>query len=344
MKLLVTGAAGFIGFHTINRLINEGHSVVGIDDLCEPDTVALKKIRLSLLGINPEAIADARPVRSTIAQFDFVKLDILNREQMLSLCHENRFDAIIHLAAVAGTAMSKKYPTAFYDINTTGTLNMLEAARLSNAKHFFFTSSSVVHGKLSKAPMSEQDDVDSPLSMYAGSKRAAELLCYTYAQSYNLPVTIFRLFNVYGSWCRPNSEPMRIAHSISVGTPVKVINDGYLVRDFTYVDDVVDGMIFALNTPSHKPGQSPYALYNVGRSTPVPYLSFIQSIEMALGIPAIIEQDTTDPFTLGEHVEMYADTTKLESELAYSPVWDYEEAVPLFARWFKDNYNVNFTI
>ncbi len=344
MKILVTGVAGFIGYHTVNRLINEGHNIVGIDNLCEPDTVDIKKIRLSLLGINPDTIADATPVRSTIAQFDFIKLDVLDRENMLQLCHNCKFDAIIHLAAVTGTAISKNYPVPFYDINTTGTLNMLEAARLSNVGHFFFTSSSVVHGKFAHAPMKEQDDVDSPMTMYAGSKRAAELLCYTYAHSYELPVTIFRLFNVYGSWCRPNSIPMRIASDITEGRPIQVINNGYLVRDFTYIDDVLDGMVFALNTPSHKPGHAPYALYNVGRSTPVPFLSFIQAIETTLGTPAIIEQNDTDPFTLGEHVEMYADTTKLEAELAYSPVWDYEEAVQLFAQWFKDNYNVNFTI
>lgn len=344
MKILVTGAAGFIGYHTVNRLINEGHQVIGIDNLCDPDTVDLKKVRLSLLGISPDSIQDATPIRSSIAIFDFIKLDILDREKLLQLCHECKFDVIIHLAAVAGAEISSKYPLPFYDINTTGTLNVLEAARLTGVKHIFFTSSSVVHGKLSQAPMKELDNVDTPMSMYAASKRAAELLCYTYAYSYNLPVTIFRLFTVYGAWCRPNTIPMRIAHDITEGKPITVINNGYLVRDFTYVDDVIDGMMFAINTPSHKPGQPPYALYNVGRSTPVPYLSFIQSIEMALGQPAIIEQVPTDPFTIGEHVEMYADTTNLEAELAYSPVWDYEEAVPLFARWFKENYNVNFTI
>jgi len=344
MKVLVTGAAGFIGYHVINRLIHEGHTIVGLDNLCDPDSVELKKVRLSLLGINPEAIRDGQPIRSAIAVFDFIKLDILDREAMMNLCHEIKFDAIIHLAAVAGVGMSIQYPTAFFEINTQGTANMLEAARRSGVKHFFYASSSVVHGKLAQAPMKEEDDVDTTMSMYAASKRASELLCYTYAQSYKLPVTIFRLFTTYGSWCRPNSVPMLIARDIMEGTPIKVINNGYLVRDFTYIDDVIDGVIFALNTPPHKPGTLPFALYNVGRSTPVPFLSFIQSIELALGKPAIIEQDPTDPFSIGEHVEMYADTSKLEEELAYSPVWDYEEAVPLFARWFRDNYNSNFTI
>ncbi len=344
MKILVTGAAGFIGYHVINRLINEGHTVVGIDNLCEPDTVDLKKVRLSLLGINPDAIQDGVPTRSAIAVFDFVKLDILDRNDIMQLCNECRFDVIIHLAAITGTQLSINYPTAFHNINTSGTVNMLEAARLTGVKHFFFASSSKVHGKLAQAPMKENDDIDAPMSMYAASKRAAELLCYTYANSYRLPVTIFRLFTTYGSWCRPNAEPMLIAHDILEEKPIKLINNGQLVRDFTYIDDVIDGMMFAINTPVHKSGQVPYALYNVGRSTPVPYLSFIQSIEQALGKPAIIEQDDTDPFTIGEHEEMYADTSKLESELAYSPVWDYEEAVPLFAQWFKENYKVNFTI
>lgn len=342
MKILVTGAAGFIGFHVVNRLINEGHSVVGIDNLCEPDTLMIKKARLSMLGINPDAIADGRPIRSTIAVFDFIQLDILERRNMIDLCHECKFDTVIHLAALAGVQPSIQYPTPFFDVNTTGTFNVLEAARLTGVKHVLFASSSVVHGVHSQAPMKEDDDVNTPMTMYAASKRAAELLCYSYANAYKLPITIFRFFTVYGAWCRPNSGPMQIARNIVEGKPIRIINNGHLVRDFTYVDDVVDGMMFAINASPGTPN-TPYALYNVGRSVPVPYASFIQSLESSLGVAAIIEHDATTPFSVGEHVEMYADTDKLEAELAYSPVWDYEEAVPIFTQWFKDNYNVTFT-
>ncbi|MDO5472057.1 MAG: NAD-dependent epimerase/dehydratase family protein [Akkermansia sp.] len=344
MKVLITGAAGFIGYHTVNRLINEGHTIVGIDNLCEPETLTLKKARLSQLGINTTQLEYAKSVRSAIAVFDFIKLDILDRENINKLCREQNFDVIIHLAALAGTQPSRENPTAFFDVNTVGTQNMLEAARLSGVRQFFFSSSAAVHGNLSQAPMKEDDDVDRPMSMYAASKRAAELLCYTYARSFNLPITIFRFFTAYGSWCRPNSGPMLIARDIMEGNTIKLINKGYLVRDFTYIDDVVDGMMFAINSPVTITAGVPYALYNVGRSTPVPFLSFIQSIETSLGRPAIIEHDATDPFSVGEHIEMYADTTKLEAELAYSPVWDYEEAVPLFGQWFRENYNVTFTI
>ena len=343
MKVLVTGAAGFIGYHVVNRLINEGHTIVGLDNLCEPDTVILKKARLSLLGINPDAIADGTPVRSTIAVFDFVKMDIQDRRGLIDLCNEHKFDTIIHLAALTGSTRSLQYPVPYYDVNTSGTFNVLEAARLTDVKHVFYSSCSDVHGVLSSAPMKEDDHVDTPINMYAGSKRAAELICYTYAYSYKLPVTVFRLFTVYGSWCRPDSIPMRLACKITEGKAIRLINNGHLVRDFTYIDDVVDGMMFAINSAPSASNGVPYALYNVGRSTPVPFASFIQCLEDALGVSAKVEHDPTDPFTVGEHIELYADTDKLEADLAYSPVWDYEEAVPLFAQWFRENYNVTFT-
>ncbi|MBQ7024749.1 MAG: NAD-dependent epimerase/dehydratase family protein [Akkermansia sp.] len=344
MKILVTGAAGFIGYHVVNRLINEGHSIVGIDNLCEPETVILKKARLSLLGINPDSIEDGTSVRSTIAVFDFVKLDILDRRGLIGLCNEHKFDTILHLAALAGNTRSMQYPAPYYDVNTSGTFNVLEAARLTGVKHVFFSSCSAVHGVLSSAPMKEDDHVDTPISMYAASKRASELICYSYAYMYKLPVTVFRLFTVYGSWCRPDSIPMRIACDIAEGKTIRLINNGHLVRDFTYIDDVVDGMMFAINAVPSSANSVPYALYNVGRSTPVPFASFIQCLETALGVSANVELDSTDPFSVGEHAELYADTNKLEADLAYSPVWDYEEAVPLFAQWFKENYNVTFTV
>lgn len=343
MKILVTGAAGFIGYHVVNRLINEGHTIVGIDNLSEPESLSLKNARLSLLGINPDSVVEGRPVRSSIAIFDFIKLDILDRASMINLCREYKFDAVLHLAAKAGVQDSINHPSEFFDANAVGTQNMLEASQLSGVKHFFFSSSSVVHGILAQAPMKEDDDVNTPMSMYACSKRAAELLCYTYARSYKMPITVFRFFTAYGSWCRPNSMPMRIARDIMEGRTIHVINNGHIIRDFTYIDDVVDGMMFALNSPNH-PTDVPFALYNVGRSTPVPFVSFVQCMESALGIAAKIESDPTPPSLVGEHAEMYADTHKLETDLAYSPVWDYEEAVPLFAQWFKENYKVIFTL
>lgn len=343
MKVLVTGAAGFIGYHTINRLISDGHTVVGIDNLCQPSTHALKLARLSLLGIDTSAISVEQALQSNLGSFEFILMDILDREAVQKLCIEREFDCIVHLAAHAGTKASITRPTEFFDVNTIGTQNMLEAARLSNTHHFFFSSSYVVHGARAQSPLKEDDDVDTPMSMYAASKRNAELLCYTYSHAYKLPVTIFRFFTAYGPWGRPDSKPMHIAHALATGEPITLLNDGYLVRDFTYIDDIIDGMVMALNTPPSS-GRIPYALYNIGRSKPIPMLSFIQTLEVAMGKTAKIERDPASPLTKGESVEMYADTGKLENELAYSPVWDYEEAAPLFARWFLENYNVTFNM
>ncbi len=344
MKILVTGAAGFIGYHVIHRLMNDGHQVVGIDNLCDPATVGIKQARLAQLGIDPARIAEGAFVPSAYGSFTFAKADILDREGMVKLCAHGGFDKIVHLAALAGISSSVKNPQAFFEANTVGTQNMLEAARLAGIPHFFFSSSSVVHGAHAHAPIKENDDVDEPMSMYAASKRAAELLCYAYASSFKLAVTVFRFFTVYGSWCRPSSKPMTIAHDIIEGNPITVLNDGYLIRDFTYVDDIVDGVIIALTTPYYGTSGVPYALYNVGRSKPVPFLSFVQSMEMALGKTALIERRTESSLTYGESVEMYADTSKMEAELAYAPVWDYEEAIPMFAKWFTDNYKITFNM
>ena len=344
MKILVTGAAGFIGFHTVSRLIGEGHHVVGIDNLCALSTHGIKLARLSMLGIDIAALTKGEPQHSTAGSFDFIIMDILDRNAINRLCLTERFDAIIHLAALAGTKPSIDAPAEFFDANTLGTQNMLEAARLGTVKHFFFSSSYVVHGAHAQSPLKENDDVDTPMSMYAGSKRAAELLCHTYASAYNLPVTVFRFFTAFGSWGRPDSKPMRIAKAIAEGEPLTLLNNGHLVRDFTYVDDIVDGMMMALTMPPSSVHKVPYALYNIGRSKPISLLSFIQAIENAMGKPAIIETDAAAPLTKGESVEMYADTGKLEAELAYSPVWDYEEAAPIFGKWFIDNYKVNFNM
>lgn len=344
MKVLVTGAAGFIGYHTVNRLLGEGHEVVGIDNLCEPATHTIKFARLSLLGIDVNNWKTDAPMRSNTGSFEFILMDILDREAVRNLCTQKHFDCIIHLAALAGTKPSLDAPTEFFDVNTLGTQNMLEAARVSRVRHFFFSSSYVVHGSRAQSPLKENDDVDTPMSMYAASKRSAELLCHSYASAYKLPVTVFRFFTAYGQWGRPASKPMKIAQSIADGTPITLLNDGHLVRDFTYVDDVVDGIIMALATPPSGVHHAPYALYNVGRSKPVPILSFIQAMEVSMGKQAIIERDPASPLTKGESVEMYADTGKLENELAYSPVWDYEEAAPIFGRWFIENYNVTFNM
>lgn len=335
----MTGAAGFIGYHLAQRLMSEGHSIVGLDNLCDRGDLNLKIARLQRLGIDAENIQDAVPYQSAQGNFVFLKADIMARKALIAFCKEEKFDTVIHLAALTGADMAREAPTQMFDTNVAGTQNMLEAARIAGVQHFFFASSSVVHGAHAKAPLSEQDDVDTPMNMYAGSKRAAELLCYTYSRAFNLPVTIFRFFTVYGPWARPDSIPMVIARDVNEGNTITILNNGYLVRDFTYVDDITDGVMSALNNPRYANHGAPYALYNIGRSKPVPFLSFVQAVETALGKMAKIQLDAASPLTRGESVEVYADTTKLENELAYSPVWDYEEALPLFIEWFRSYYS-----
>ncbi len=344
MNILITGAAGFIGFHVAQRLLSEGHKVYGVDSLPDNKEQELKLMRLRLLGIGREALtATATPAIK--GNFRFLRLDLRDRESVISLCMMEKFEHIIHLAAEAGAGRSLREPASFFDNNVLATENVLEAARQGGAEHLFFASSSVVHGARSHAPQSEEDDIDSPLSMYAGSKRAAEILCYTYSQAYKLPVTVFRFFTAYGPWGRPDSVPMMLARDITEGRSIRVLNDGYLVRDFTYVDDIVDGISAALASPPLSNfGSAPYALYNIGRSKPVTLLSFIQALETSLGLAAHIEYSSETPFSIGECVEIYADTSKLERQLAYSPVWDYEEATPHFITWFREHYGVSFTM
>lgn len=341
MKILVTGAAGFIGYHVVNHLINDGHTVIGIDNLCDNKDIEIKMVRLDLLGINARDIAPIAP-RNGINGFTFIRMDVLDKESVGALCREHSFDLIIHLAALTGSTMAKLNPADFYDTNVTGTINMLEAARRYGVQHFFFSSSSVVYSALANSPLKEEDHVDTPLNMYAASKRSAELLCYSYAKAYGVPITIFRLFSVFGPWCRPDSIPMQLAHRIMKGSELRVLNNGHIIRDFTYIDDLLEGMDAVLSSQPFSISGVPYALYNVGRGKPVPFLSFIQALEYSLSRNAEVVLDPASPLNVGERVEMYADTSKLERELAYSPVWDYEEAIPRFAEWFLEHYGKTF--
>ncbi len=343
MNILITGAAGFIGYHVTQRLLNGGHQVFAVDNLSDMGDLGMKMNRLSQLGIGEEAFsATETPLEQ--GSLRFLRLDLRDRDALVSLCCNEHFELIIHLAAMAGVGRSRKDPAGFFDNNVLATENVLEAARLSKVGHLFFSSSAVVHGINAHAPLKEEDDIDTPLNMYAGSKRAAEIICYAYARTYKLPITIFRFFTVYGAWGRPDSIPMLIARDIMEGSPVSVINNGYLVRDFTYVDDIVDGITTAITTPPFNHFGVPYALYNVGRSEPVPMLSFIQALETAFGRTAHVELLPDKPHEYDVTAEVYADTSKLEQELAYSPAWDYEEAIPCFVDWFRQHYGASFTM
>lgn len=341
MKILVTGAAGFIGYHVVNRLIDNGSQVIGIDNICNNKDLEIKYARLNLLGISVDDLAPLKEIKGR-SGFRFIMMDVLDRNSVDELCKKESFDIIIHLAALTGTATASMKPAKFYETNVTGTMNMLEIARLYGVQHFFFSSSSTVYGAMATAPLQEDDHVDTPLNMYAASKRSAELLCYTYSKSYGMPVTIFRLFCVYGPWSRPDSVPMQMADRIMKGRRVRIMNNGHMVRDFTYIDDLLEGMSAAMSSQPYAADGVPFALYNVGRGKPVSLMSFTQAMEHALGRTTEVQMDPTSPLVVGELVELYADTSKLERELAYSPVWDYEEALPRFADWFLEHYGKTF--
>lgn len=344
MKVLVTGSAGFIGFHLINALLSRGDEVVGVDSLYDNNDLTMKLARLSLQGVNTAAITPGAELSGSLG-YRFMQMDICDRAAIVGLAQKEQFDTIFHLAAVTGNFFAKKAPDLFADVNIYGTASVLEAARLSGAKHLIFTSSAAVYGRNAVSPLTEHSDTTHPLSMYAASKRSAELMCYTYALSYNLPITVFRLFNAYGKWGRPDSIFMRAAKDIVEGNSITLLNNGYIVRDFTYIDDMVDGLLAAAAEPPYGGSDGvPYEAYNIARSKPVQLSAIIEAMENVLGQKANVQPAPESPLTIGENVEIYASCEKLESRLAYSPVWDYEKALEDFLDWFVKNYKVSFTM
>lgn len=342
MNILVTGGAGFIGFHVAKRLLSDGHRVTILDNLSNFNSRELKLARLAELGIDTARISPGIPLQGP-GDLVFIQQDILDRDGLEQVWQAGPVDSVIHLAAVTGLGPSREQPVFFAENNIQGTVNLLDASRRHGVRHLLFTSSACVHGCHAHAPQREEDDVDRPMSIYAMTKRAAELACYSYAYTYRLPVTVMRIFTAFGPWGRPDSQPMTIARDIIEGKPISICNNGYLIRDFTYVDDIVDGVAIALtNPPIATRCNAAYALYNVGRGKPIPYRTFIQAIETALGKGATIVEDPASPELQGESIESYADTSRLEANLAYSPVWDYEESVPLFVDWFRQHYNKTF--
>lgn len=341
MKALVTGSAGFIGFHLINALLSRGDTVVGIDSLYDNGDQNMKLARLSLQGVDTASIAPGKELSGSLG-YRFIQMDICDRAGMLALAEQEKFDIIFHLAAVTGNYFAKKAPDLFADVNIYGTTSVLEAARKTGVQHFVFTSSAAVYGRKAVSPLTEHSDTTHPLSMYGASKRSAELMCYTYALSYNLPVTVFRLFNAYGKWGRPDSIFMHAAQDIIEGNTITLLNDGYIVRDFTYVDDMVDGLLAAAANPPYGANGVPYEAFNIARSKPVQLAAIIEAMENVLGKKANVVTKPESTLTIGENPEIYASCEKMESVLAYSPVWDYEKALEDFLDWFVKNYKVSF--
>jgi UDP-glucuronate 4-epimerase len=321
VTIIVTGAAGFIGFHVAQALLARGERVVGIDNVNDYYEVSLKEARLALLQGNPN--------------FSFVKADISDRDAMFAIADANPdTSGIVHLAAQAGVRYSRENPYVYIQANVMGQVVMLEAARrLQDLKHFVYASSSSVYGANTEMPFSIDQPVEKPISLYAATKRADELISYTYAHLYGLRQTGLRFFTVYGPWGRPDMAPMLFATAISKGEPIRVFNNGDMARDFTFVDDIVDGVIRALDRPAT--GEPPHVVYNLGNHRSEKLMDFIAAIEGAMGRKAELKFEPMQP---GDVPATYADIDATQAALGYEPRTPISEGVPKFVAWYKSHY------
>ena len=329
MKILVTGAAGFIGFHTVKHFAEKGNRVVGIDNINNYYDVELKYARLAETGIRKELIQNHKSVQSSVnPNYRFIRADLQDKVFIDKLFANEHFDGISHLAAQAGVRHSIENPYAYINSNIIGFMNILEACRFYPVKHLLYASSSSVYGMNKKVPYSESDKVDSPVSLYAASKRSNELMAHTYSKLYNIPTTGVRFFTVYGPWGRPDMAPFLFMDSIINQKPIKVFNYGKLSRDFTYIDDIVEGLSVIID---HAPaGEIPYKIYNIGAGKPVQLLDFIAAIENVTGKTAIKLRVEMQP---GDVYQTYADTTALEQELHYKPHIAIQEGISKLYNW-----------
>ena len=342
MKILVTGAAGFIGSKLSYLLARRGDEVVGLDSINDYYDVRLKYGRLAECGI--AAPAGELPFGSTTVStlfpgYRFVRMDLTDRDGMNALFAAEHFDKVVNLAAQAGVRYSITNPYAYLDSNLVGFMNVLECCRHHGVQYLVYASSSSVYGMNSKVPFSEDDKVDTPVSLYAASKKANELMAHSYSKLYGLPTTGLRFFTVYGPWGRPDMAPMLFARSISRGEPIKVFNHGNLSRDFTFIDDIVGGtmqVIDKMPVAAECPNEVPAKVYNIGCSNPVRLMDFISEIENALGVEA---QKEFLPMQAGDVYQTYADTTKLETEMGYKPSITLHEGIGRFIEWYKSDKN-----
>ncbi len=334
-KILVTGAAGFIGFHLCRRLLNAGHQVIGLDNLNEYYDVRLKLDRLKEIESN--------------LNFHFVKIDLSDRRNLSVLFAEQGFDMVVNLAAQAGVRYSLINPYAYAETNLLGFLNILEGCRHHQVKHLVFASSSSVYGANTRMPFSVHDNVDHPVSLYAATKKANELMAHTYASLYQLPCTGLRLFTVYGPWGRPDMALFIFTRAILEGKPIEVYNYGKMQRDFTYIDDIIEGVARIMDKipepnpqwngrqPDTATSYAPYRLYNIGNNHPVELLYFIEILEDCLGKKAI---KNLMPLQPGDVPATFADVEDLTRDAGFKPATSIENGIKYFVEWYKDYYKV----
>lgn len=337
MQVLVTGNAGFIGYHLSRRLAAEGIEVYGIDSMNDYYDVALKRARLQDSGISVGEYGREH-CSAYYAGYRFRQIDLCDREAMEALFREHRFDCVVNLAAQAGVRYSLTHPETYVQSNIVGFLNLLEQCCNGGCKRLIYASSSSVYGDTQEVPFREEAAVDHPVSLYAATKKSNELMAYTYSRLYGIQTVGLRFFTVYGPWGRPDMAPMLFAHAIRNGEPIKIFNHGNLSRDFTYIDDIVDGIVRIVKRPEaareEVPG-TPAALYNIGHGSPVQLMDFIHLLECQLGREAVKQYVDMQP---GDVFQTWADTTRLQKDYGYTPSTSLEHGIEQFIEWFK-TYN-----
>ncbi|ATU08256.1 NAD-dependent epimerase [Methanohalophilus portucalensis] len=351
MKLLVTGTAGFIGFHLVKSLVNSGHEIIGMDSINDYYDVDLKFGRLQETGIESDEIEYNKLIVSNkFPNYRFIKLDLEDHDNINSLFESENFDVVCHLAAQAGVRYSITNPHSYIQSNIVGFLNILEGCRYNDIKHLIYASSSSVYGLNKKMPFSTQDNVDHPVSLYAASKKSNELMAHTYSHLYGIPTTGLRFFTVYGPWGRPDMAYFKFTKAIIEDKPIDVYNYGNMERDFTYVDDVVDGIMkivdseppegnneWSCDGPNPSSSKAPYRIYNIGNNSPVNLLKFIEILESKLDKRA---NKIYLPMQLGDLKTTYADVEDLIRDFGYKPTTSLEQGIGEFVAWYQRVYNV----
>jgi UDP-glucuronate 4-epimerase len=349
-KILITGSAGFIGYHFAEKVLELGDKVIGLDNINDYYDTNLKLGRLKESGIFSENIKYGQITQSNKHdKYSFIKLDLEDKESIFKLFQENKFDMVCNLAAQPGVRYSLENPYSYINSNIVGFMTILEACRHFDIKHLVYASSSSVYGLNQKLPFSTQQNIDHPISLYAATKKSNELMAHSYSHLYSLPVTGLRFFTVYGPWGRPDMAPMLFTKSILEGKPIKVFNQGNMRRDFTYIDDITDGILRTLNlipegnpkwdrkNPDPSSSSSPYKIYNIGNSTPCNLMEFIETIEQELGRKAEKIMMPTQP---GDLIETRADITDLINDTDYTPQTPLKNGIRRLVDWYKEYYKV----
>lgn len=348
MKILITGTAGFIGMHLAEMLLKRGDQVIGLDSINDYYDINLKYGRLERNGIQKHSIEYGKLVQSELhGNYQFIQLKLEDKENLLALFEQQQFDKVVNLAAQAGVRYSLTNPDAYIEANIIGFINILEACRHHHIKHLAYASSSSVYGSNTQMPFSTSDNVDHPVSLYAASKKSNELMAHTYSHLFGLPTTGLRFFTVYGPWGRPDMALFLFTKAILEDRPIQVFNHGEMMRDFTYISDIIEGVVRVIDNPPRpnpdldpsttdpSKSKAPYKVYNIGNSAPVKLMDFVAAIEKALGKQAIKELLPIQP---GDVPATYADTAALQEELGYKPDTSIEYGISEFVTWYRSFY------